>query len=149
MIKLTDLSNYFDSIKTRVENINNFVLSPAESHVIKRLKDLQGITLVVTYPTASGDGENEDNVKFANTILIWVIYKPEDSSVTPETELADYEKCQNAILEVLSTMNEDRQSGCHLMNRMLDNSVEINPEYNVFGGYNGWTTPIEFGSLGY
>lgn len=149
MISLTNLKTYFEQMPVRIDNLKNFVLTPAESHVVKKLKDLTGISLIVTYPTASGDADNEDNIKFANTILLWVVYRPEESSVTAASELADYEKCQDIILEILSLMNADRQTGCHLMSRMLDNSVEINPEYNIFAGHNGWTTPVEFGSLGY
>jgi len=152
MIPVRDYDTYCRSLVTRIPDIDDYALVVSEDHLVKKLKDKTGIILAAVIPSADPSSPDPDNLKEYNICYIFVVDKPDHTNVTDNSELTSYENLQNAITDVKERMLADKvdtSMECTLMHRLDEDSLHTDPEYNIFGGYNGYSLSFRVESLGF
>lgn len=124
--------------------IKGYVLCSTEEQGMKKLKDKSGIQLVAVYPNYSFSGQ-EDSYKDLHEILFYMVTRQVEGT-SDDKELGQYADTQAAIMELKQYLfgEGDHDTGyCRLFPEGDISTVNIIPEYNVFGGYLGWSMVIE------
>jgi len=116
------------------------VLSSTEDQATKKLRDATGIRLVAVYPSYGFNGD-EDSYKSTHELLLFIIVRQKDGS-SEETEINQYADTQDAIIKMKEFLFGEDGNSCKLLPNIDVNSVVIDPEYNIFGGYIGWSMKL-------
>ena len=116
-----------------------------EEHLKKRLRDETGVIMVAVYPTIGSTG-NEDNMGDNNTILLFVLEYAGKASVSRDNEFESYERLQGLAGKIRDKLIEDSDAGHKLLRNLDRASIEIEPEWNIAGAYNGWSIAFSFGN---
>lgn len=143
MINLKDFDIICNNIVSEIEIIEDYILTPKEDHAVKRLKDRTGVQLVAVIPSADPEANNPDAFKEKNITYFFIIEKDDPSSYTPLDELENYSKTQIAI-ENFKLFLIDKKASCSNLRDLNINSMRTDPEYRIFGGWNGWSMAVEF-----
>ncbi len=125
-------------------NIKGYVICSTDEQGTKKLKDKAGILMVAVYPIYSFSGE--EDIYVDNHELLFYMVQKQNEGVSNEKEMTQYEDTQNAIIklkEYLFAENETGNNFCKLFPNLKINSVNIIPEYNIFGGFLGWSLSLE------
>lgn len=136
----------FDQICQQIcaaTGIDGYELCSTEEQGAKKLYDKADTHLVAVYPSYSFTGE-EDNYKPVHEMLFFMVTRQKEGADN-ETELNQYTGTQDAIIKLKEYFfGEDNQSGnyCKHFPDLDINSVSIDPEYNIFGGYIGWSMKL-------
>src|SRR5690606_3981706 len=125
-----------------IDNLENYALVAEDNHATRKLGDRQGIQLLAVIPSFQGGGR-PGMVSGTNAIMLWVISKGWTGQ-TDEEELSQYEQTQNIILQIRDAIIESQADGCGPFWRLEPGSITIDPDYNCFGGWNGWTMQLVF-----
>ncbi len=124
--------------------IKGYVICSTDEQGMKKLKDKAGVFLVAVYPNYSFSGE-EDSYKDSHELLYYMVLRQIEGS-SNETEINQYEETQEAIIKLKEYLFGERNAGnnfCKMFPDLNINSVNIIPEYNIFGGYLGWSMALE------
>ncbi len=125
-------------------SIKGYVLCSSEEQGMKKLKDKPGIQLVAVYPIYSFSGE-EDSYKDNHQLLFYMVTRQVEGA-SNEKEISQYEESQEAIIKLKEYLFGERIAGnnfCKMFPELNINSVNIIPEYNIFGGYLGWSLALD------
>lgn len=149
MISIRTFNDYFNNYLSLISEIDHFVLVAQEDHLVKKLsKNKSGVILAAVMPASDANSPDLDNIADTNTALLFILEKTDKTSVTDATELTHYEKLQNIAKDVYAQLRADalnyRLDRCHFMHYFNQDSVHVDPEYNLFGGYNGYSMSFEF-----
>ena len=121
-------------------NIDGHIITSSEAQGMEKLYDKDGIRLVAVYPSYHFAGD-PDAYKDLHEILFFIITRKTEGA-DEETDLQQYSDTQDAIIRLKEYLfNEDDYGNTHcpqFPNADIS-SVLIDPEYNIFGGYNGWS----------
>lgn len=133
------VKKYNDICKQIVDviEVDGYVLASSEEQGMKKLKDKDGIRLVAVYPSYHFDGE-PDTYKDMHEMLFYVVTRQIEGS-DDDTELQQYSDAQEALLRLKEYLFGEDSQFCHLFPNLDIGSVLIDPEYNIFGGYIGWS----------
>lgn len=148
MIGIRDFNTICKNIMSEVEDIDDYILSPTEEYIVKKLKDQPGIILVAVIPSGESDSQGVDNYGDVNTTYFFVIKKEDPTKTTKESELDDYEKTQN-IIENIKFFLLKKKETCEFLRGVNINSFHVDPEYRIFGGWCGWSLSFDFKSFGF
>lgn len=118
------------------------VMVVQEEHLKKKLRDEPGVILAAVYPSSGSTG-SEDNMGDNNTILLFVLEYAGKSSMSSEEEFESYERLQGLAGRIRDRLIEDSDAGHELLRDLDRASIEVEPEWNIAGAYNGWS--VAFG----
>jgi hypothetical protein len=113
--------------------IDGTVIAVSEKHLVKKLRDCTGLMLCANYPDAVSQG-NEDNYREQNSLLLFLIEKVPSGQETDEEELLHYAHIQQ-VMQLLKTKLREMDFFCGEVEGAESMTVEW--EYDVFGGWNG------------
>lgn len=114
--------------------IDGIALAVHEGHIIRKLRDRQGICLCGKYPDAQVNGA-ADAFSTDNQVLLFLLEKVASGQHSDEDELVHYATLQR-LMNALKTELLDGQLLCDNSVR-LTSSLTIEWEYDIFGGWNG------------
>lgn len=138
MITVKDFNQLCKDIVSST-NIDGYVLVSTEEQAVNTLRDKEGIQLVAIYPTYSFSGSSADSAKPGNEFMFFMVLKPK-LGAGYDVELEEYSDTQEAIIKFKDFIFEgNSNSPCRNFPEVDVNSVFIDPEFNVFGGFNGWS----------
>ena len=136
MITVKQYKEICDQIVDAIE-IDGHVLASSEEQSMKKLKDKDGIRLVAVYPSYHFDGST-DAYKDMHEILFFMVTRQIEGA-DDETELKQYNDSQEALIRLKEYLFGEDNNYCRLFPYLDISSVLIDPEYNIFGGYIGWS----------
>lgn len=138
---MIDILRYRELLAELRENVNarsetqieGVVVAISEKHLVKKLKDRNGLMLCANYPDSGLNGD-ADNYRERNKMLLFLIEKVSSGSETDEDELLHYSRIQ----QVMKLIKEELRSMDFACGE-IDGAKEITTEweYDVFGGFNG------------
>lgn len=122
--------------------VEGYVIASTEEQGKRKLKDKQGVRLVAVYPDYTLAGE-QDAARTEHQLLFFAVMR-ESEGQSDEKELKQYQDTQDAIIKLKEYLlgETDHELTCKLFPNAEVTSVEIEPEYNIFGGYLGWSLKI-------
>jgi len=124
--------------------IDHVIISPTESHLIKKIADKKGIVLAVKLPDADAVIESVDNYSDMNHMLLFLLEKVDHSAHKNAIETAHYAKIQ-AIMKLVKEyiLHHGLNSNVFNGDETLDKPFHSEWEYNTFGGYNGLSVSFD------
>lgn len=142
MILLSSLQQEIELIASEVLGIDQMIRVVTEDQATARLRDADGVSLLYTLPSWQQTGDSA-HPSGSHAIILWVVEKP-GSDDTEQEELDMYQQLQEIILSVKEYIRVSQEDGCSLWSDLDIRSISIDPEYNTFGGFNGWVMAINF-----
>ena len=136
MITVRKYKEICDQIVDSIE-IDGNVIASTEEQSMKKLQDKDGIRLVAVYPSYHFDGAT-DSYKDLHEILFFIVTRQIEGS-DDETEIQQYSDTQDALIRLKDYLFGEDNQYCRLFPNLDWGSVLIDPEYNIFGGYIGWS----------
>lgn len=138
MINIQRYREMLVELKERVNKvsrtkIDGTVIAVSEKHLVKKLKDSMGLILCANYPDAVSQG-TEDNYRERNSLLLFLIEKVPSGQETDEEELLHYARIQQ-VMQLLKNKLREMDFFCGEVDGAESMTVEW--EYDVFGGWNG------------
>jgi hypothetical protein len=130
------------SLLTEIPVIKGYVRVVDDKQAANKLNDKRGIQLVAVLPSYSAEGR-AGMKSDSYTTLFWVIEKG-DPSQTEAKELDQYRRCEEAIHQLKDILIENQEDGCSPFWRLEIGSIVIEPEYNAFGGWNGYFMSVTY-----
>lgn len=142
MVNLSEYKEYCGELMELI-GADQLVMVVQEEHLKKRLRDTGGVILAAVYPSVGSTG-SEDSMGDNNTVLLFVLEYSGKVSISPEDEFGSYERLQVMAGKIRERLIGDADRGSVLL-RCLDRaSIEIEPEWNIAGAYNGWSVAFSF-----
>lgn len=142
MINLRRYRNYCLRLK-QICTADKFVLAVQEEHLKKKLRGMDGNILVAVYPSHVVTGV-EDNVVDENTCLVYILTAAAKNETDDEKEIEDYAILQEMIDMIKKQLIYDADNDIGGMSELKRDSIEIEPEYNIAGGYIGYSIVFTF-----
>ena len=135
---MINIQRYREMLEERVNKvsrtkIDGTVIAVSEKHLVKKLRDCTGLMLCANYPDAVSQG-NEDNYRERNSLLLFLIEKVPSGQETDEEELLHYARIQQ-VMQLLKNKLREMDFFCGEVEGAESMTVEW--EYDVFGGWNG------------
>jgi len=120
------------------KQIDTIIISPTESHLIKKIKEATGIVLAVQLAQSDTEAESVDNYSENDNELFFILEKVDPAQFTEQNEQYHYAKLQLVIKLVkeyiLSRgMNGNMCGG----DETISKPFHTEWEYSIFGGFNG------------
>lgn len=141
MISITTFDTEIKALIAGIDDLQ-YKRVTTEKQAVNKLKDADGIQLVVVVPSFDTSGKLNMSVDDATTFF-FVIEKYKTGATDAE-DLNIYERTQ-AVLEILKDRLIDKATdGCSIFYRLNPQSIHIDPEYNTFGGFSGWSMALSF-----
>lgn len=113
--------------------IEGVVIGVHQGHMIKKLKDKNGIWLCANYPDAVMTG-NGDQHGDRNKVVLFLMEKVASGQHTDEEEILHYAKMQRLFLVLRKYLLENSASCGQFV---TGEALEQEWEYDIFGGWNG------------
>lgn len=119
-----------------------YVRVVTDSQATAKLSDRTGIQLVAVLPSYGRTG-NAVTPRRTQTALFWIVEKalPDPSDTE---ELSQQQRTQDLVRALEAKIMDEQENGCSDWNRLEIDSIDINPEQNIFGGWNGWYLTFQF-----
>jgi|UniRef100_UPI00359C77CB hypothetical protein len=128
MLELKERVNAVSKIK-----IDGVVIAVSEKHLVKKLKDKDGLILCSNYPDSTSAG-GEDSYTDHNNMILFLLEKVPSGQETDEEELMHYVSIQQ-VVQLLKTQLREMDFTCGYISGAENMTTEW--EYDVFGGWNG------------
>lgn len=120
------------------KGIDHIILSPTESHIVKKLSDKKGICLAVKLADADSNIESTDNYSEQNHQLFFIIEKCNPGDFTDQTEREHYQKLQIVMRLVKEYLKQIGLNGMDCGgDETLSKPFHTEWEYQTYGGFNG------------
>jgi len=118
--------------------INHILLSPTESHIIKKLSDRKGICLAVKMADSDSNIGSVDNYSEQNHQLFFILEKCGPGDFTDQTEREHYAKMQYITRLVKEYLLNHGLNGIDCGgDETLSKPFHTEWEYQIYGGFNG------------
>ena len=130
-------------------NFDNSMMIATEDHIIRRLKDTTGTVIAMTYPSSDDISKGINNVGDIDTIFIWAIEKINPSDVDDNSEIAHFAKMKEMMSDIKKYLRNKKLQGCNILQYLNEKSFHVDPEYQVFGGWNGYSLSFTLNSYDY
>ena len=110
-----------------------------ENCTVNRLKkNPAGEVLLVAYPRFARSGK-QDNPNYQAAIAFWVMEKWNTGNLKYDEEDGQYDRLLAKTFDIIDYMEDMAgEQPCGFAGAIKFETIEITPEYNTFGGYNGW-----------
>ena len=143
MVSIPELNLLGAKLMQNDPSIEHFKMAVSEDHAYIKLRDLPGIILMILYPSADREGKQNEGID-ANTTWLFILEK-DNAGQTDQEEEAQFEKLRLIIVKALEWVEEKSvHCGIKFLNRHQPSRTQIVPEYNDFGGFNGWSMSLVF-----
>lgn len=142
MIGIREYAIYMQQVVDEIPALKEMIMVAEDNHAINRLKDKPGMILAAVIPNSQGTGDVGMS-SHRQTGYLFVIEK-RSNDATQQKEIDQYGRTQDAMLAVRSKIEEDAENGCSPFTRLEISSIGIEPEFNIFGGWNGWSMLFTF-----
>lgn len=142
MIPIREFNTICEQLVTSIDGLDKHILVAEDNHAVNKLTGAKGIILVATHPSAERSGKPVASVD-NNAVMFFVITKYTPSKKFPQ-ELDAYEATQQIIEAVKAYIIGQQEDGCSVFYRLQTDSIHIDPEFNIFGGFLGWSMSIVF-----
>lgn len=140
MIRVNKFNHICQEIVQAI-NIDGYKITSTEEQTTKKLQDSPGIQLIAVYPSYTFEGD-VDTYRVQHELLFFIVLRPAEGA-DYNTELDEYRQTQDAMIRLKEYLfGEDTDNFCKLFPHIDVHSVLIDPEYNIFGGYNGWSMKV-------
>jgi hypothetical protein len=94
-------------------------------------------------PSASREGSAGHSID-THSVIFFVISKYTPSNTKPK-ELIQYQELQQIIEQIRDQIIASQEDyACSKFFRLKTDSIHIDPEYNIFGGFLGWSMTLIF-----
>jgi len=142
MIPVIRFNEFFLELKAEVnetvsKQISNVICSPTEQHLIKKLKDSNGLILAVKMPDSDSNIENSDNFSEANHCIVFLIEKVDPGQYYDSNELAHYASIQETMRKLKELILTHGLNGNICGEETLSKNFRTEWEYQIYGGFNG------------
>ncbi|WP_303181738.1 hypothetical protein [uncultured Butyricimonas sp.] len=141
MVKLNDFKLYFEALAAEMGLY--FLMVVMEEHLRKKLQGKTGTIMALVYPSATGTG-SADNTVDENVCLLYVLENGTKAGMTEDMEFEMYERLQEVIDNIKSKLIIASDENHPLLRELERGRLEIEPEWNVAGGYNGYSIVFSF-----
>ena len=135
-----------NEVNVREVLIKHLVMGVDEGHIVKKIKDKQGVCLCVNYPDAVGSG-TDDNAIDVQSLYFFVVEKANPGSQTDDGEMLHYGKLQDIMRLLRKTLRTFAQGNCIGVEIDLNDKIEW--EYQIFGGFNGLSMGVKITDVKY
>ncbi|MEO9474138.1 MAG: hypothetical protein ABJG41_01345 [Cyclobacteriaceae bacterium] len=142
MIPVRDFNNLCTDLVTTITDLKEHILVAEDNHAVNRLTGKKDIILVAVIPSSDRAGRPSSSVD-ENTTFFFVVKKFTPSKNEAQ-ELDQYEATQIVIEQVKDYILGKMEDGCHFLHRLEPSSIHIDPAYNIFGGFSGWSMSLTF-----
>lgn len=119
--------------------VKGVVIAVREGHMIKKLRDKEGVFLCANYPDCTGRGD-ADNLESQNRVLLFLLEKVPSGHHTDEEELQHYARMQRLFLLLRDELL--RMEGFCGELAQGEGGMNIEWEYDIFGGWNGLSVSL-------
>ncbi len=145
MIPVSETNDYFRALLELPEfsDLAGVKSVVDDSHASGKLRSASGIQLVVVMPTVTQWGDSNNN-RQQSTLMLFVVEKTSGPAGDDETEEVSYNRLQQLICRLVQRIKDDASQGDRRWYNVGDADIEFDPEYNVFGGWNGWSATFVF-----
>lgn len=119
--------------------IKHLILSPIESHLIKKIGDKTGIILAVKLPDADSKIKDVDNKSEENHMLMFLLEKQDPGNVDDNKERIHYAKMQTVMSFIKDWIANRGLNGniCGGDETLSDKAFHTEWEYQTFRNLNG------------
>lgn len=142
MIPIREYHTICQGFVDTIEGLEELHLVADDNQATKKLGSKTGIHLVAVIPSAERSGQPGRSID-NNVALFFVVQKPK-ASAKNEEELTLYENTQEIIQAISQLILERQENGCTVFFRLEPASIHIDPQYNIFGGFSGWSMNFVF-----
>lgn len=129
-------------IKDRCNQVDETLFAATEPHLSKKISDKSGVVLGITIPPASSGSLNEDTLSDRSRIILFVLEKFDASNRETE-ELAHWDKMAGIAKEVRNILLDLQVEGNELLEELKEQGMRTEPEYQLFGKFNGYSIGFE------
>lgn len=137
MITVKEFKDLCTEIVPVIE-IEGYVLASTYEQGSNKLKDKAGLRLVGVYP-AYNFGGDPDSILGKNEMLLYIVVRQKEGG-TDEEEIEQYSATLDAMLRLKKYLTSNRTGTyCMIFPNIDVSSIQIDPEYNIFGGYLGYS----------
>lgn len=142
MISLTALQAEMEAIQAAIPGIDHLIRVVTDNQATARLRDRDGSCMLFTLPSWDQTGD-AGNPSESHAIIIWMVEKPL-ADADDQQELEAYQRLAELLQQVKEHIRVSQEDGCSLWWRLNIASLSMEPEWNAFGGFNGWALAVEF-----
>jgi hypothetical protein len=148
MIAVTDIQQLATDIQDYVGGIDHTVIAADERHLIKRLHDKKGKVLAVSLPASDSSALDVNNYSDRNNIFLFILEKAHPDMKELD-EMAQYQGLQIIAKGIKEFIIDKKEAGSEFFAFANESRIRTEPEYNVFGGYNGYSIGFELKDFEY
>jgi len=142
MILLSKFEELAQTFKTLLGLEEYFVTSTAEQ-TQNLLQDRSGTALVCVIPSTFFEGPNPDSAKSMEESIIYVVQKERDGQAH-SNQLQQYKETQADIIKIKDKLFGTDEEECKTFPFIEIRTMMIDPEYNIFGGWIGYSIKFKF-----
>lgn len=142
MILLSQFEEIAEVFKNMLGLKEHFVTSTAEQ-TQNLLKDRSGTAIVCVIPSTFFEGPNADASKDTNESIVYIVQKERDGQAHAK-QLQQYKETQALIIKIKDLLLGLDEDECKTFPFIEIRSMMIDPEYNIFGGWIGWSIKFKF-----
>ena len=118
--------------------IDGYVMASTHEQGTKKLQDKAGLILVGVYPAYNFEGDTDSEMN-NNEMLLYIVVRQIEGG-TEDQEITQYSDTLEAMIRLKSYLYSNRtNTHCAIFPRIVVSSLQIDPEYNIFGGYLGYS----------
>lgn len=139
MLLISQLKNLCTEIIEAIPAIDGgFVVVIDEDNAMNKLANKPKTILVASAPSAQSMGQISSS-RNNSIVIFWILTKK-----NTKDEIEQLEALQPIALQLQTYIHARAEEGCNLFNFLELDSLDIDPVYNQFGGYNGWSLVAVF-----
>jgi len=143
MLSIPELEALCQTLVDSIPQLSGHVIVAEDNQATRKLADKQKIILVGVIPSSDTDGR--PGIRSEKQTALFFVVKKHDTSAPESRELADFADTQQAALAIREyILSEQEDNGCSIFFRLVTTSITITPEYNIFGGFLGWSITFVF-----
>lgn len=142
MVNLSEYKDYCTDL-LKLIGADELVMVVQEEHLKKRLRDETGVIMVAVYPTI-GSTETRITWEIITRFFCSCWNMPGKlpcHGITSSRVMNVYNGLAGKIRDKLI---KDSDAGHNLLRNLDRASIEIEPEWNIAGAYNGWSIAFSF-----
>lgn len=125
----------------QISGADGYVRCAHDGHAVSRLYDLSGLQLACVMPQIGFDGATDTYTRRA-TFIIYALLKNDDGQ-SMDDELTQYIRTEDAIHKIFIYLTEgENNQGCPPFPLINIKGITIDPEFNEFGGWNGYSITV-------
>lgn len=138
----TDYKELAEAVKALVPDIRETIFAATEAHLAKKVTGKPGVLLCIALPPADSSSANEDNLSDRSRMLFFVI-EQFDASQSEDKELTHWDKMGVITMNVRRAILQLQDERNPLLYELREQGMRTEPEYQLFGRFNGYSIGFE------